>query len=383
MTTDLISSLSAVGPHDEQHQVPLDYDPSTCDGVKHLMETFPDLQTIPPHYVLPEALLAKPVAEAQLPLIDLSGLEDGSQCRAFTVQAISSACSEWGVFRAVNHGIAEQLVADMLEAAEGFFALPVEAKRALSSGDVMNPVRCGTGLNAPAAAYAGHYWRDFLRHHGHPFHSHIHLWPSHPPTYREVTREYLVAVRRMVLRLARAISEGLALQEDQLTRALQEGCQIMAANYYPRCPEPEKTMGMAGHSDHGGLTVLIDNGVGGLQVRHGGAWMAATPVHGSLIVNVGDYLEVFTNGRYKSVEHRAVVNKRRTRISVGVGHGPGLDTIIAPAAQLVGSDDDHGPRYGSVVYKDYVKSQQSSVARGKTALEALSLDGPNEPSTGG
>ncbi|ERM98407.1 hypothetical protein AMTR_s00072p00089700 [Amborella trichopoda] len=82
--------------------------------------------------------------------------------------------------------------------------------------------------------------------------------------------------------------------------------------------------------------------------------------------------KILSNGRYKSVEHRAVVNEKRTRISIAVGHGPELSTIVAPATMLISGGEK--AKYRPVVYADYMRMQQSSVIRGKTPLESLRID---------
>lgn len=90
------------------------------------------------------------------------------------------------------------------------------------------------------------------------------------------------------------ISESLGLEEGFLDKALdlKSGLQIFVGNYYPNCPQPELTMGMPPHSDHGLLTLLIQNQVGGLQVQHEGKWINVNALPNSLLVNTGDHLEV-------------------------------------------------------------------------------------------
>ncbi|XP_058090638.1 protein DOWNY MILDEW RESISTANCE 6-like [Magnolia sinica] len=256
---------------------------------------------------------------------------------------------------------------EMISAVEGFFSLPWEEKVKYASDNVMSPVRYGTSLNT-SVAHVRH-WRDYLRHYCHPIEKNFHLWPDNPPSYREVTKEYTKALWRLILDLAGAVSEGLGLEKDYLEKFMGQGFQPIANNYYPKCPEPHLTLGLAAHSDHGCLTILMDNGVEGLQVKHNDEWVPVRHVPGSFIVNLGDTIQIMSNGRYESVEHRAVVNEERARISVAVGSGPELDAILAPASQLV--DEDGGPKYKPVVYKDYVKYQQTIVTRGKTALQMV------------
>ena len=83
------------------------------------------------------------------------------------------------------------------------------------------------------------------------------------------------------------------------------------------------------------------------------------------------FLQELSNGKYKSIQHRTVVNKERMRITVSVGHRPEHDAIMAPAHQLV--EKDGGPRFKSLRFGDYIKLQKTIVAKGKHALEALAF----------
>lgn len=98
-----------------------------------------------------------------------------------------------------------------------------------------------------------------------------------------------------MLELTKAISESLGLAGGRLSEALNlESCfQILVGNHYPACSRPdEQAMGLSAHSDHGLLTLLFQNGVDGLQVKHDGEWLLAKPLPGSFFVIAGDQLEV-------------------------------------------------------------------------------------------
>ncbi|XP_068644424.1 flavanone 3-dioxygenase 2-like [Aristolochia californica] len=336
-------------------------------GVKHLVDTRPNLKTIPPQYILPVALRPLSVSPSPLPVVDLSGLHGAPASRELTVRHIKLTCQEWGFFRIVNHGVRDSLTEEMMRTVEAFFSLPWEEKAKYASNDVMSTVRYGTSMNTPKPHVL--QWRDYLRHYGHPFSTSFYLWPDRPQNYRPVAKEYLEEIWKVVMDLVGAISEGLGLERTYVEESMGEVTQILAANYYPPCPQPELTLGLSPHSDHGGLTILVDNGVTGLQVKHDNDWVSVPHVPGSFLVNIGDYLEILSNGRYKSVEHRAVVNNIRTRISIAAGHGPQLSASIGPARRLVERDGE--PKYKTMTYSDFMRDQQSSVSRGKTALEAV------------
>ncbi|XP_059661985.1 protein DOWNY MILDEW RESISTANCE 6-like [Cornus florida] len=338
--------------------------PSNADyykkGVKYLIDMEPNLSKLPSQYVLPLPKNPLLVSHASIPVIDLSGLNGSAESRITTIKAIDTACAEWGIFRAVNHGIKISLMEEMLEAVVGFFNLSSEEK--------MKYPMYGTSLYT-SSKHA--LWRDYLRHHGHgrPLHSSSDLWPNNPSNYRCITKEYLEEVWQMQLKIATALSEGLGLDSDYIEKTLGEGFQVIGSNYYPPCPEPHRTLGIPEHSDHGGITILMQNDVEGLQVEHEGEWVTVPHVPGTFVVNIGDYMEILSNGRYKTLKHRGVTNEEKTRISIAVGNGPGLTTIVAPASPLL--DGKSEIKYGHLTYKDYMELHQNSATRGKCPLQFL------------
>ncbi|XP_059661984.1 protein DOWNY MILDEW RESISTANCE 6-like [Cornus florida] len=335
-------------------------------GVKYLTDMLPNLLTLPSQYVLPFTTSPLSVSHASIPVIDLSGLNGSSESRITTIQAIDSACVEWGIFRVVNHGIKISLMEEMLEAVVGFFNLSLEEKMKYASDDPKNPpVKYGTSVNASMKQAM---WRDYLRHHGRPLHTSFHLWPNTPSNYKNIAKEFVEEVWQLQLKIASALSESLGLDSDYIEKSLGEGFQVVGANYYPPCPEPHRTLAIPPHSDHGGLTVLMQNDVDGLQVQHKEEWVAVGHVPGTFVVNVGDYLEILSNGRYKTLKHRGVTDKQRTRISIAVGNGPGLMTKVAPASPLM--DGESEIKYGDVTYKEFMELHQNG-AIGKNPLQAM------------
>ena len=87
--------------------------------------------------------------------------------------------------------------------------------------------------------------------------------------------EYCERTRKVARELLRGIWKSLGLEESYVDKALNmdSGLQVFTANLYPPCPQPELAMGLPPHSDHGLLTFLTQNGVGGLQVQHNGKWV--------------------------------------------------------------------------------------------------------------
>jgi len=106
--------------------------------------------------------------------------------------------------------------------------------------------------------------------------------------------EYIRKSREVVGELLKGICGSLGLEENYILKRLnvELGTQLLIANFYPPCPQPELTMGLPAHTDHGLLTLLLQNQLGGLQIQHKGKWIPVNPLPNSFLVNTGDHLEV-------------------------------------------------------------------------------------------
>ncbi|XP_077213202.1 2-oxoglutarate-dependent dioxygenase 19-like isoform X1 [Tasmannia lanceolata] len=340
---------------------------ATVAGIKHLAESG-ILTSVPSNYAFPLAN-SNPVSGSEIPTIDFSLLKNGTpDQRSQIIRDLGNACREWGIFVVINHGVAKCLMERILDACHDFFDLTEEEKREYVGKHVLDPIRYGTSFN-PAVEKV-FYWRDFIKIFVHPvFHS-----PDKPASFRKVASEYSTSIRNLARELLRGIAESMGLEGCYIDKALglDSSLQIMAMNFYPYCPQPEVAMGLPAHSDHGLLTVLMQNDIGGLQVEHKGKWVLANPLPNSFLVNIGDHMEILSNGKYKSVVHRAVVNNKSARISIAMAHGPSLDALVAPAPELV-DGKNHPPAYRAMKYKEYLEMQQSNQLNGKSILDTIRL----------
>ncbi|PKU64032.1 putative 2-oxoglutarate/Fe(II)-dependent dioxygenase [Dendrobium catenatum] len=227
--------------------------------------------------------------EAQIPSIDFSLLSSRNpDNRAQIVRELGRACEEWGFFTVSNHGVPVALQKAMMDACAGFFDLTAEEKEDYMGRQVLDPIRFGTSFNSKVDDVQ--YWRDFLKVFQHPvFH-----YPTKPTIFREVLEGYSRHIRQLGKDLLNAIWESLGLEENDMQEALSlKSCfQILVANFYPPCPKPELALGLPAHSDHGLVTVLMQNGTDGLQVMHNGKWLGVKPLPNSFLVNIGDHMEV-------------------------------------------------------------------------------------------
>ena len=112
--------------------------------------------------------------------------------------------------------------------------------------------------------------------------------------YSELSLEYCERARGLARELLKAISESLGLEPFYIEKVmnLDKGLQMLYANFYPPCPQPELAMGLPPHSDHGLLSLVTHNGFGGFQLQHNGMWVNVNAIPNSFLVNIADQLEV-------------------------------------------------------------------------------------------
>ncbi|RZC46922.1 hypothetical protein C5167_039866 [Papaver somniferum] len=276
-------------------------------------------------------LAEEEVEQVTLPVIDFSLLTTGStDQRSKIIEGLRTACLHWGFFMVTNHGVPEGLKEELIKSCMNFFDLSPEEKSVYDVENavdpcILDPILCGTNFNPASESVS--FWRDYLRVLVHPvFHS-----PPKPEGLSEVLSEYSKRSRDITKELLKAIMEGLELEEDDIEKSLElkSGVQKFSANLYPPCPQPKLAIGLPPHADHGLLTLLMQNDVGGLQIKNKGKWVAVNAIPNSIMVNIGDHMEVLSNGKYKTVVHRAVVNNKETRISLVMTNGPPTKTAIS------------------------------------------------------
>jgi len=304
-----------------------------------------------------------------IPVVDLAVLVNGDAGeRAQAVRHLGRACQDWGFFMVTNHGVPEALQGALMDACRELFGLPPEQKQEHMDAGPMDPVRVGTGFNS--AVDGARYWRDYVKMFAHP---ELHC-PAKPDTLRGVAAEYAARTRGLLLELTAAISESLGLHAGRIAERLDltSGLQILVGNHYPPCaagPDDDGAVGLPAHSDHGLLTLLFQNDVDGLQVKHHGRWLLAKPIPGSFFVIAGDQLEIVSNGRYKGVLHRALVDREQARMSCVSLMGPCLDAVVEPIPELVAPP--LGLEFRGIKYKDYMEHQQSNKLNEKGALDLV------------
>ncbi|KAF2319114.1 hypothetical protein GH714_013407 [Hevea brasiliensis] len=278
--------------------------------------------------------------DVNIPIVDLGGLYGKDDTlRASILGEISIACHDWGFFQVINHGIKPELLDRGREIWREFFHLPMEEKQNMQI------------LQRPMKDY--------------------NKWPALPSNCREVIDEYGRQVVELCGRLMKVLSINLGLGERRLQDAFggENIGACLRVNFYPKCPQPELTLGLSSHSDPGGMTLLLpDDQVTGLQVRRGNDWITVKPAPHAFIVNIGDQIQVLSNAIYRSVEHRVIVNSAKERVSLAFFYNP-KGIPIEPLKELV--TPERPSLYQAMTFDEYRLFIRTRGPKGKSQVESL------------
>lgn len=163
---------------------------------------------------------------------------------------------------------------------------------------------------------------------------------------------YAKAVHTLQKQLMAIVLENLGLNANYLHEDIEAGCQVMAVNCYPPCPKPDLALGMLPHSDYGTITILNQNQQGLEIMDNDNTWHSVPFIQGALIVQLGDQVELISNGRHKSTIHRATVNAERKRLSIASVHSLPIVKKVGPAPQLV--DEKHPIAYKEGSFSEFL-----------------------------
>ncbi|XP_020582842.1 S-norcoclaurine synthase 1-like [Phalaenopsis equestris] len=305
----------------------------------------------------------------RIPVIDFGKLFDPDSSVEEAAK-LHSACEDWGFFQLVNHGIPEDVINKVKQVVEDFFKLPLEEKEKVAQLPGQTE---GYGQAFIHSKEQKLDWGDRLAYATFPPNlKQLRLWPTNPPSFRETFDAYAIEIKRLSDELLKMISKNLGLGLKELYDMFKGGIQIVKCNYYPPCPNPDKVLGFSPHSDATGLTVLLQmNELQGLQINRKGKWLPVKALPGAFVINVGDIIEILSNGKYKSIEHRVVVNNKKARLSIAGFHTLNVGDVVGPIPEIVKGDK---LIYKSVQFEEYFKMVYASKVEGKSLLDRMKLD---------
>ncbi|GMJ00266.1 hypothetical protein like AT4G25300 [Hibiscus trionum] len=325
-----------------------------------------NLKNIPSRYIRPEVEfdVVSLDESLQIPVIDMSKLvHDDEQ------EKLHLACRDWGFFQLINHGVAAEVMEKMKIDTQEFFNLPLEEKTACAQ--IPNHIE-GYGQITVVSQDQKLDWCDMLFILPLPVPlRNMRFWPTNPPSFSATVDKYSMELHKVMIHLMKLIAKNLGTDPELLLSLFKDGTQALKLNYYPPCAEASKVFGIAPHSDSTALTLLHHvNEVEGLQIKRNEKWVPVKPVPGALIVNIGDMIEIVSNGEYQSIEHRAVVDPEKARVSIAALHYPLRGTQIGPLPDLVKANK---ALYRTIPAEELMRLKLSSKLDGKRVLDQMKL----------
>ncbi|WP_246731393.1 isopenicillin N synthase family oxygenase [Methylocapsa sp. S129] len=300
-------------------------------------------------------------------MIDVSSLAaDGSQeARAKTVAALRNALERSGFAYLSGHGIAQDMIDRLRGLSQAFHALPMEAKQRIVMNEYHRgymPFSSSTIVTSTVAKVTRPNQSESLMimqevspddpAYGEPLRG-PNQWPEELPEFRGVALDYMEKMTGLGMRMAGGLAEALNLPRDWFLPFFQKPTLFLRLLHYPRQPDEAGLFGSAPHTDYGFITILGQDEVGGLEVRNRhNEWIAAPPLAGTFVMNVGDILQRWSNGLFASTPHRVRNLKPVARYSMPFFFDPSMDATVACPPQILegGQEPSHAP----VVYGDYL-----------------------------
>lgn len=339
----------------------------TKAGVKGLVDA--GINKVPQIFITPPDKTTKNSTSTTeqfiFPVIDLQGIDDDQINQKKVVDKVRDASETWGFFQVINHGIPSDVMEEMIRGVCSFHEQDTEIKKQWYTREFTKSVVYNSNFDLYSAPATN--WRDtfFCIMAPNP--------PSPeelPPICRDIIVKYSEEIKKLGSSLFELLAEALGLDRNYLKDMDCDKGLSVVCHYYPACPEPELTLGASKHADDGFLTVLLQDHIGGLQVLHQNHWVDVPPTPGALVVNIADLLQLISNDKFKSVEHRVLANRVGPRISIACF----FSTFFLASSRLYGPikellSEENPSKYRETTIQEYAAYFTAKGLDGTSALQ--------------
>ena len=291
----------------------------------------------------------------EIPIIDVAPLVTSGVGVERVATQIDAACRRHGFFYVVGHGVDPSLQARLDRCARAFFALPTAEKERIAMrhggrawrgwfalGDELTS---GVPDRKEGIYFGTELGKDDPRvQAGTPMHG-ANLFPAEPVELRALVLAWIDACTVLAHRLVAGIALGLGLGATWFAEHGTADPLILFRIFrYPPAVN-DTSWGVGEHTDYGLLTIVAQDDTGGLEVKVDGRWIAAPPVPGAFVCNIGDMLDRMTRGVYRSTPHRVNNGGARERISLPFFFDPGFAARVQPIPRAEAAPDDAASRW--------------------------------------
>lgn len=315
----------------------------------------------------------------EVPILDLTALNQGGDLGPLAEQ-LRQACLTTGFFYIRNHGIPQEVFDGVFDATRRYFDLPPAQRMEHRMDDRFRRGFMPQGINqhpgfAPDLKESYEIGVDLPLDHpsvaaGLPLHG-PNRWPAECPWLKEAAEAYFESAKALGHRLTRIFAVSLGMAPDHFLQWATNPMVQMRLFHYP--PQPpvvdEKAFGVAPHTDYGMITLLSQDPIGGLELeKRDGEWVSAPFIPGTLVVNLGDLFQRWTNDLYRSNLHRVVNRTGKERFSIPMFFN--LD-YTAPVACLPSCQStENPPKYEPITAGEYLLSRFRTVQKYRDAAAA-------------
>jgi isopenicillin N synthase-like dioxygenase len=281
-----------------------------------------------------------------VPQLDLRGFDGGESQRAQFLAELRIAAHDIGFFYLIGHGVEAALLGDVLDSAKHFFALPDADKLAIEM--IHSPHFRGYNRVASEHTRGMPDWREQIdigperpalpRAAGSPPWARLrgpNQWPAALPELRAVVTRWQIASMQVLTRILRAFSLALGQPADALEPLYGDDPHyLIKLIRYPGRDATAADQGVGAHKDAGLITLLLQDDQGGLQVETPRGWIDVPPRPGTFVINIGELLELASDGFLRATMHRVVTPPSGVeRLSAAFFLGARLDAVV-PLLQL-------------------------------------------------
>ncbi len=295
----------------------------------------------------------------ELPLIDFSGYDEADPRSLASIGAdIELALSTIGFMAVTNLDVSREQLQSVFALSRRFFSgSPEDKARSAYGSPAENFGYQALGIEHLDPGRPADLKETFTMRHLSRHNRHDRRWPD--DTFRDVMTEFNEACMRSAYKVQRVFSTILDVPVDFFVQYHRgENVSIRLLCYPPVLTETVASgqLGAGAHTDYGMITLLFQDDVAGLQVNDKGRWLDVDPNRDAIVINTGDLMERWTNGRFKSTEHRVRPRHGPTpRYSVAVFVDPDSSTPVSALDSCI--DDQHPVRFPQISAGAYIQSR--------------------------